>query len=178
MTAAAAGNGAHVRYSRDIVGVVAAVAGTEAIGGLSALAAGGDFVGYYRRLRKPPFTPPPAAFGPVWTTLYLLMGIAAWLVWREGLSRRSALALGLFAAQLALNFAWSLIFFGHHRLGVALIEITALWLTILAALLACWSVRPLAGALLAPYLGWVSVAAYLNAGIWWLNRGVRLDGAA
>jgi tryptophan-rich sensory protein len=158
-----------MRFNGDILGLLVAVGGTEAIGGLSAVAAGGDFVDYYRRLRKPPFTPPPAAFGPVWTTLYLLMGVAAWLVWREGLSARTALALGLFAAQLALNFAWSLIFFGQHRIGAALIEIVALWFTILATIVAFWSVRPLAGALLVPYLGWVSVATYLNGGIWRLN---------
>jgi tryptophan-rich sensory protein len=158
-----------MRAPRDIVGLLIAVAGVEAIGGLSAVAAGGDFGDYYKRLRKPPFTPPPAAFGPVWTTLYLLMGVAAWLVWREGLSRRSALALGLFAAQLALNFAWSLIFFGRHRLGAALVEVVVLWLTILATIVAFWVVRPLAGALLVPYLGWVGVATYLNAGIWRLN---------
>jgi tryptophan-rich sensory protein len=97
------------------------------------------------------------------------MAIAAWLVWREGLTRQTALALGLFAAQLALNFAWSLIFFGQHRLGAALLEIAVLWLVILAAIVAFWRVRPAAGALLLPYLGWVSFAAYLNAGIWRLN---------
>jgi len=97
------------------------------------------------------------------------MGVAAWLVWREGLSQRTALALGLFAAQLALNFAWSLIFFGQHRIGAALIEIVVLWLTVLATIVAFWSIRPLAGGLLVPYLAWVSVATYLNAGIWRMN---------
>ncbi len=154
---------------RDIIGLAVAVLGTEAVGGLSALAAGGDFATYYDSLRKPPATPPPAVFGPAWTFLYLLMAVAAWLVWREGLTRQSALALGLFAAQLALNFAWSLIFFGQHRIGVALLEIVALWLVILTTISAFWRVRPAAGALLLPYLGWVSFAAYLNAGIWRLN---------
>ena len=158
-----------MRSTRDTVGLVAAVVGTEAVGALSAVSAGGDFVPYYSALRKPPFTPPPAAFGPAWTALYLLMGIAAWLVWREGLTRASAVALGLFAAQLVLNFAWSLIFFGQHRLGVALLEIALLWLTILATILACWRVRRPPGALLVPYLAWVSFAAYLNAGIWRRN---------
>ena len=154
---------------RDIIGLIVAVLGTEAIGALSGLAAGGDFVAFYDALRKPPATPPPAVFGPAWTVLYLLMGIAAWLVWREGLTRQTALALGLFAAQLALNFAWSLIFFGQHRIGAALLEIAVLWLVILATIVAFWIVRPAAGALLLPYLGWVSFAAYLNAGIWRLN---------
>ena len=154
---------------RDIIGLIVAVLGTEAIGALSGLAAGGDFVAFYDALRKPPATPPPAVFGPAWTVLYLLMAIAAWLVWREGLTRQTALALGLFAAQLALNFAWSLIFFGQHRIGAALLEIAMLWLVILATIVAFWIVRPAAGALLLPYLGWVSYAAYLNAGIWRLN---------
>ena len=154
---------------RDISGLIAAVLGTEAIGGLSALAAGGDFVSYFKELRKPPGTPPPALFGPAWTGLYLLMAVAVWLVWREGLTRQTALALGLFAAQLALNFAWSLIFFGQHRAGAALLEIALLWLVILATIIRFWRVRPAAGALLVPYLGWVSFATYLNAGIWRLN---------
>jgi benzodiazapine receptor len=159
---------------REIIGLVVAVLGTEAIGALSGIVAGGDFVSFYDALRKPPGTPPPAVFGPAWTILYLLIGVAAWLVWREGLTRQTALALGLFAAQLALNFAWSLIFFGQHRIGAALLEIALLWLVILATIIAFWTVRPLAGGLLVPYLAWVSFAAYLNAGIWRLNRGAEV----
>lgn len=158
-----------MRLTRDTAGLIVAVLGTEAIGALSGIAAGGDFVTYFDALRKPPLTPPPVAFGPAWTALYLLMGVAAWLVWREGLTRRTALALGLFVAQLTLNFAWSLIFFGRQRLGIALIEILALWMTILATVIAFWRVRTAAGALLLPYLAWVSFATYLNAGIWRLN---------
>jgi benzodiazapine receptor len=154
---------------KDLIGLVVAVLGTETIGALSGLAAGGDFVSFYDALHKPPATPPPAVFGPAWTILYLLMGIAVWLLWREGLTRLTALALGLFAAQLVLNFAWSLIFFGQHRIGAALIEIAVLWFVILATIIAFWRVRPAAGALLLPYLGWVSFASYLNAGIWRLN---------
>ena len=169
MSPAPRGNGCGMRHSRDILGVTAAVLGAEAMGGLSVLLSGGDFATYYRRLRKPRFAPPPAAFGPVWTTLYLLMGVAAWLVWREGLTQRTALALSLFAAQLLLNVAWSVIFFGRHRAGAALAEILVLWLAILATVLAFWTVRPLAGALLLPYLAWVSVATYLNEGIRRLN---------
>jgi translocator protein len=162
----------------DIGGLVATVVGTEAVGGLSALAAGGDFVSYFDALRKPPGTPPPAIFGPAWGTLYLLMGVAAWLVWREGLTRQTAFALGLFAAQLVLNFAWSLIFFGQHRLGAALLEIAVLWLTILLTIVAFWRVRRAAGALLVPYLAWVSFASYLNAGVWRFNRGSASGGSA
>jgi len=154
----------------DIRGLVIAVVATEAVGGASALAAGVDFRSYFDSLRKPPLTPPPAAFGPAWTTLYLLMGVAAWLVWRRGISEQSAVALGLFVAQLVLNALWSIVFFGSHKLGWALLEIALLWMMILATVIAFWRVRPLAGALLLPYLAWVSFATYLNAGIWRLNR--------
>jgi tryptophan-rich sensory protein len=154
---------------RDITGLVVAVAGTQAVGALSAVASGGDFESFFRELRRPAGTPPPAVFGPAWTVLYLLMAVAAWLVWREGLTRRTALALGLFAAQLALNFAWSLIFFGQQRVGAALIEIAVLWIFILATIVAFWRVRTAAGVLLVPYLAWVSFAGCLNAGIWRLN---------
>lgn len=154
---------------RDIAGLFLAVVGTEAVGGASALAAGGDFRAYFDSLRKPPLTPSPAAFGPAWTTLYLLMGIAVWLVWRRGIDEQSALALGIFGAQLVLNAMWSIVFFGRHRVGWALLEIALLWMMILATIVAFWRVRPLAGALLLPYLAWVSFASYLNAGIWRLN---------
>ncbi len=158
-----------MRGARDLGELFVTVAGVEAVGALSAVAAGGDFVAYFQALRKPPGTPPPAAFGPAWGTLYLLMGVAAWLVWREGVTRQTAGALGLFVTQLVLNFAWSLIFFGRHRHGAALLDIVALWLTILLTVVAFWRVRRAAGALLVPYLAWVSFATYLNAGVWRLN---------
>jgi translocator protein len=155
---------------KDMTGLAAAVVSTQAIGGVSALAAGGDFRSYFSALRKPPFTPPPAAFGPAWTTLYLMMAVAAWLVWRRGLDEQAAVALGMFGVQLVLNALWSIVFFGRHRIGWALLEIALLWMTILLTIVLFWRVRPLAGALLLPYLAWVSFATYLNAGIWRLNR--------
>jgi benzodiazapine receptor len=158
---------------RDTVSLLVAVLSVEAVGGASALVAGGDFRAYFDSLRKPPLTPPPAAFGPAWTTLYLLMGIAVWLIWRRRIDERTAAALGLFVAQLVLNAMWSIVFFGRHKAGWALLEIVLLWMTILATILSFWRLRPLAGALLLPYLAWVSFATYLNAGIWRLNRGAE-----
>jgi translocator protein len=155
---------------RDVLSLAGTVLGVEAIGGASALVAGGDFRAFFDRLRKPPLTPPPAAFGPAWTTLYLMMAVAAWLVWRQGVDERSAIALGVFGAQLTLNALWSIVFFGRQRIGWALLEIALLWMTILLTVAMFWRVRPLAGALLLPYLAWVTFAAYLNAGIWRLNR--------
>lgn len=124
----------------------------------------------YQVLRKPAWTPPAWVFGPVWTVLYALMGVAAWLVWKEGGFGHAAIPLSLFLLQLALNGAWSWLFFGLEQRGVACVEILLLWLAILATLITFWNARPLAGALLLPYLAWVSFAAALNFAIWRMNR--------
>jgi len=148
-----------------------AVIGTELVGAVSALAAGRHFGPFFDTLRKPPLTPPASLFGPVWASLYLLMGIAAWLVWRQDLDRQLGTALGLYVAQLLLNALWSIIFFGQQRIGWALVEIVLLWLAILATIIAFWHGQPLAAALLLPYLAWVGFAAYLNAAMVRLNPG-------
>ncbi len=124
---------------------------------------------WYPRLRKPPGTPPNWVFGPVWTTLYVLMAVAAWLVWREyGWGARFALF--IFLGQLALNAAWSGIFFASRMPGVAFGEIVLLWLAIAFTVLNFYWLRPVAAFLLLPYLLWVTYASYLNFGIWRLNR--------
>jgi benzodiazapine receptor len=127
---------------------------------------------FYTQLLRPDWAPPPAIFGPVWTVLYVLMGIAAWLVWRVGGFRAAKTALSLFLAQLALNALWSWLFFGWHRGALAFADILVLWALIAATLIAFWRIRPLAGALLAPYLLWVSFAAALNYTVWQLNPQV------
>ncbi len=125
---------------------------------------------WYAGLVKPALNPPGWVFGPVWTLLYLLMGVAAWLVWREGWGKIEVkVALGFFALQLILNAAWSLIFFGGHNPAVALLEILALWLAILGTIIAFARVSKPAAWLLVPYLLWVSFATYLNFAIWLLN---------
>jgi len=124
---------------------------------------------WYPTLARPAWTPPNAIFGPVWSVLYLLMAIAAWLVWRQGGFRAQRGPLALFVAQLALNIAWSIIFFGLRRPGLAFAEIVVLWALILATTIAFWRVRPLAGWLLVPYLAWVSFASALNFALWRLN---------
>jgi translocator protein len=124
---------------------------------------------WYAHLAKPAFNPPAWVFAPVWSLLYLLMGIAAWLVWqRRGLAG-AVPALGLFLVQLGFNAAWSWLFFGLHQVGWALADLLALWLAVGATLLAFWAHRPLAGLLLIPYLLWVSFAAVLNVQLWRLN---------
>jgi len=125
---------------------------------------------WYTELRKPSFNPPSWLFGPVWTVLYLTMAVAAWLVWRRHGLAGAALPLAIFAAQLILNAGWSILFFGLRHPGLALADIVALWLAILATIIAFWRVSPLAGALLLPYLAWVAFACILNWSIWSLNR--------
>ncbi|MEO6155052.1 MAG: TspO/MBR family protein [Thermomonas sp.] len=126
----------------------------------------------YGELVQPGWAPPAALFGPVWTVLYALMGIAAWLVWRAGGFQRNGRALWLFIAQLVVNALWSWLFFGWHKGALAFADIILLWVLIVATMLAFWRVRPLAGALLVPYLAWVSFAAALNWAVWQLNPGI------
>lgn len=126
--------------------------------------------GWYSTLVKPALNPPSWVFGPVWTTLFALMGIAAFLIWKKGLEqKRVKIALGIFLGQLVLNTLWSIIFFGLKSPGAAFIEITFLWLAILATIIAFAKLSKPAAWLLAPYILWVSFAAYLNYSIWMLN---------
>lgn len=124
---------------------------------------------WYAALAKPSWTPPGWVFGPVWTTLYLLMAWAAWLVWRRGGEAGGRPALACYGVQLVLNALWSWIFFGRHAIGAALADLALLWLAILATLLLFWRVRRLAGLLLVPYLAWVTMAGFLNHAVWRLN---------
>lgn len=124
---------------------------------------------FYQHLAQPAWAPPSSVFGPVWSVLYALMGIAVWLVWREGGWRRQRGVLTLFVVQLALNALWSWLFFAWHHGALAFADIVVLWLLIVATLIGFWRVRPLAGALLVPYLCWVSFAAALNFAVWHLN---------
>ena len=124
---------------------------------------------FYAELVRPEWAPPGWVFGPVWTALYVLMGVAAWLVWRVGGFRAAKLALTLFLVQLALNALWSWLFFGWHLGAWAFADVLLLWAMIAATLIAFWRIRPLAGALLVPYLLWVSFASVLNYSVWQLN---------
>ena len=124
---------------------------------------------WYAALQKPSWNPPGWLFGPVWTLLYTLMAVAAWLVWQEGGWAKQARPLLVFCLQLALNALWTPLFFGLHRPGLAFAEMVLLWLAIVATLVLFARVRRLAAWLLAPYLLWVSFAAYLNFALWRLN---------
>ena len=124
---------------------------------------------FYLQLQQPSWAPPAGVFGPVWTTLYTLMGIAAWLVWREKPTQNVRPALTLFVVQLALNALWSWLYFVWHLGAVAFAGTVVLWLLILATLIAFWRIKPLAGALLVPYLTWVTLATALTWSTWHLN---------
>lgn len=137
-----------------------------AIGGAASIQASQ----FYTGLLLPDWAPPSTIFGPVWTVLYALMGIAAWLVWRVGGFRAAKTALTLFLVQLALNALWSWLFFGWRRGAFAFVDILLLWALIVATLISFWRIRPLAGALLVPYFLWVSFACALNYSVWQLNR--------
>lgn len=124
--------------------------------------------GFYEQLVRPSWAPPASVFGPVWTTLYALMAVAAWLVWRTGPRSRGPLI--WFAVQLALNALWSPVFFGLHSLGGGLIVIVMLELAILQTIRSFAPRSRLAALLMVPYAAWVAFATALNAAIWWLNR--------
>lgn len=124
---------------------------------------------FYSQLAQPDWAPPAAVFGPVWTVLYALMGIAAWLVWRLGGFRHNRQALILFILQLMFNALWSWLFFAWHLGAMSFANILVLWLFILATLVAFWRAMPLAAIMLIPYILWVSFACVLNYSIWQLN---------
>lgn len=139
-------------------------------GGLGSFFTIGSVKDWYPVLVKPALNPPAWVFGPVWTTLFALMGIAAFLIWKKGLERRDVKnALSIFLGQLILNTLWSIIFFGLHSPGGALIEIVFLWLAILATIIVFAKISSPAAWLLVPYIIWVSFAMYLNYSIWMLD---------
>ena len=138
----------------------------------AAAALGGWFMPgeWYAQLKKPAWNPPGWIFGPVWTALYTMMAVAAWLVWRRGGWAVQRKALAWFLVQLVLNALWSPLFFGWKNPDLAFAEIVLLWVAIFGTLLAFWKAHRAAGALLLPYLAWVSFAAVLNFTLWQLNR--------
>ncbi len=126
---------------------------------------------WYASLSKPSWAPPNWLFGPIWTTLYILMGISLFLVWREGFNRRDVrFALLIFGVQLVLNLLWSIVFFSFHSLFGSFILIMILWIAILANIIAFYVISRPAGLLLVPYIIWVSIASYLNYSVYLLNH--------
>jgi translocator protein len=140
------------------------------IGGLSGLATTGAIDSWYAMLNKPSFNPPNYLFGPVWTMLYVLMGISLFLVWKSSQGKSRNKAIVIFMIQMTLNFAWTFLFFYFHWLGFALIEILLLWITITLMILTFYRIDKTAALLQIPYLLWVTFASILNGAIWLLNK--------
>jgi tryptophan-rich sensory protein len=155
----------------NIVKAIIAIAIPLIVGGTSGFFTVTGVESWYQTIQKPSWNPPNWIFGPVWTTLYIMMGIALFLVWKEDTSSElKKIAVGLFTVQLVLNFFWSFIFFSQQQPGWALVEIVVLWIFILLTIFAFAQVNKTAAWLLVPYISWVSFATILNYTIWQLNR--------
>ncbi len=127
--------------------------------------------GWYAGLIRPPLSPPNWLFGPVWTALYALMAVAAWLIWRLPADSGGEVALTFWGVQLAVNALWTPVFFGLRLIAPALAVVLLLFAAVALTCGAFWRLNRPAAILLMPYLAWVGFASYLNAGFWWLNRG-------
>ena len=157
-----------VSTREQIVGLIAWISVCFIAAGIGAMASV-QADSFYAQLVRPEWAPPSGWFGPVWTMLYLLMGIAAWLVWSIGGFGAATKALTLFLVQITANAIWSWLFFAWHLGAWAFVDIILLWVLIAATLIAFWRIRPLAGVMLIPYILWVSFATLLNYSVWQLN---------
>jgi tryptophan-rich sensory protein len=141
------------------------------IGGVAGMFTSEAIPGWYASLNQPSFNPPNWVFGPVWTTLYIIMGISLFLVWKLPASKQRNQAILIFMAQLLLNFCWSFFFFYFKMIGVALVDILALWIMIVFMLVRFYVIKPVAAYINIPYLLWVTFATALNLAYFFLNRG-------
>lgn len=153
------------------LGLIGWLAVTVTAGGVGAIASA-RAAAFYGALSQPTWAPPAWLFGPVWSALYLSMGIAAWLIWRERGLRGARIALLLYVIQLVANGLWTWLFFVFHFGAVSVAEITVLWLLIMATIVSFWPIHRVAALLLLPYLVWVSFASALTMAIWQLNPRV------
>lgn len=152
-----------------LAGLIGCLVLCYAASGLGSIATARSVATWYQTLAKPGFTPPDWVFAPVWSTLYTMMAVALWLVWRKRGVAKALLPVAAFLAQLILNVAWSWLFFGYRWLGAASVEIVVLLLAIAATALAFWRIDRIAGMLLVPYLCWVVYAAVLTFSLWRIN---------
>ena len=146
----------------SLLGWIGITALAAAIGG----AAAANSREFYAALQRPTWAPPGSVFGPVWSVLYFLMAIAAWMVWRARRFIGARVALVVYLVQLALNALWTWLFFAWHRGALAFVGVVLLWVAVAMTLNLFWRVRTLAGALLVPYLAWVSFATALTYAVW------------
>ncbi len=161
----------YMNKKKTILSLALAILLPQVIGGIGAIATASSIKDWFKTLRKPSWNPPNQIFAPVWTVLYLLMGIASWRVWRHGASRpKVRQALSLYGLQLGFNLLWSLVFFGLRRIDWALGEIVLLQASIVMTARSFFRLDPPAGWLLVPYQLWATFATALNAAVWWLNH--------
>lgn len=139
------------------------------VGAIAGMFTADAIPGWYASLIRPSFNPPNWVFGPVWTCLYLILGISLFLIWKQNASRDRNLAIFVFLIQLTLNFSWSFIFFFFNLIGLALLEIILLWISIVLMILRFYKIKPMAAYINIPYLLWVSFASILNAAYYFLN---------
>lgn len=139
------------------------------VGAIAGMVTAQSIPEWYEGLNRPPFNPPNWIFAPVWTTLYILMGISLFLIWKQDVSKERNIAILVFLLQLLLNFAWSFLFFYFKMMGFALIEIILLWMNIVVMLVGFYNIKPIASYINIPYLLWVTFATVLNAGYYFLN---------
>ncbi len=153
----------------NIVKLIVSIVLTVGLGSLGGIFTISEIPVWYAGLQKPSFNPPNWLFGPVWTLLYLLMGISVYLIWKQPASSVRNTALTFFVIQFVLNFCWSILFFNQHQLGWALVEIIVMWVAILVTIIWFGKLSSVAAWLLVPYILWVSFASLLNGAIWKLN---------
>lgn len=164
-------SGSDMPWLKQIIGLIGWLAVTFVTAALGAMASAQAST-FYRTLELPTWAPPAWLFGPVWSALYLMMAIAAWLVWRTYGFRHAGPALTLFLVHLVANALWSWLFFSWQLGALAFVEILVLWAMIAALIVAFWRLNKIAALLLTPYLAWVSFAAVLNFATWQLNPGI------
>jgi len=153
----------------NILPIIICIALPLIVGSISGIATSGNITTWFSTLNKPVFNPPSFLFGPVWTALYILMGISLFIVWMSPQGDARNYALVIFSIQLVLNFCWSFIFFHFKQVGWAFFEIILIWLSVLAMIIIFYRISKTAAFLQIPYLLWVSFATLLNGSIWRLN---------
>lgn len=158
----------YLAQGMGLLGWLAVAFAAAAVGAVASIEASA----FYAQLTQPAWAPPASVFGPVWSALYTLMGIAAWLVWREQGARNLKPALALFVIQLAVNALWSWLFFAWHKGGYAFAEMLVLVALIVITIGLFWRIRRLAAILMMPYLAWVCFASVLTWAVWQANPGL------
>lgn len=154
---------------QDMLGLAGFIALSFLVSSLGGAATTTSVDTWYQTIQKPPFNPPDWIFAPVWISLFIMMAVAGWRVWRRAGFSQERQAFALYGLQLLLNLTWSFLFFGLQQIGLALLEICFLLFAIIATTIAFWRIDRIAGLLFVPYMLWVSFATVLNASLWLLN---------